>query len=255
MEWRILGLLPVMRARGPGVSRSAAERAAAEAIWVPTSLLPRFGAAWSAPGPTEISVTFGIDDHHVKLGLSLSTHKADFIVETAWPSPEADTDSRGVAVEGPVLSRRLARLRPFRYEMRCWQDGVIPDIGHAEASPQTPDERPRPRTTPARPHRSSARVHMGPRRTADRRDVELELGHLLATHPHRPTHRVNPAARRRARTRMERRDSRRIVHRLKRPPSGDGPATFVVTVVGIKQSVSGLVRGAPLGLLGTERLL
>ena len=68
--------------------------------------------------------------------LTVSTQEADFIVETAWPSPDADTNSRGVAVEGPVLSRRLTRLRPFRYEVRCWQDGVIPDIDHAEASPQ-----------------------------------------------------------------------------------------------------------------------
>jgi hypothetical protein len=72
MDWRILGLLPVMRATGPDVSRSAAERAAAEAIWVPPSLLPRFGASWSAPGPTDITVTFRIDDHHVKLGISIT---------------------------------------------------------------------------------------------------------------------------------------------------------------------------------------
>jgi len=72
MDWRILGLLPVMRATGPDVSRSAAERAAAEAIWIPTSLLPRMGATWSAPGPTEISVEFGIDDHHVTLDMSLT---------------------------------------------------------------------------------------------------------------------------------------------------------------------------------------
>ena len=72
MDWRILGLLPVMRATGPDVSRSAAERAAAEAIWVPTSLLPRFGATWSTQGPTDISVTFGIDAHHVQLDMSLT---------------------------------------------------------------------------------------------------------------------------------------------------------------------------------------
>jgi hypothetical protein len=72
MDWKLLGLLPVMRATGPDVSRSAAERAAAEAIWVPTSLFPRFGASWSAAGPTNISVTFGIDDHLVKLGISLN---------------------------------------------------------------------------------------------------------------------------------------------------------------------------------------
>lgn len=59
-----------------------------------------------------------------------------YTVETAWPSPDASTASRGVAVEGPVFSNRLARFRPFRYEVRCWHEGVIPDAGHAVASPQ-----------------------------------------------------------------------------------------------------------------------
>jgi hypothetical protein len=39
-------------------------------------------------------------------------------------------------VEGPVFSRRLARLRLFRYEVRRWRDGVIPDAGEAVSSPQ-----------------------------------------------------------------------------------------------------------------------
>ena len=28
------------------------------------------------------------------------------------------------------------RLRLFRYELRCWRDGIIPDIGEAVESPQ-----------------------------------------------------------------------------------------------------------------------
>ncbi|HSL25932.1 MAG TPA: hypothetical protein VLA54_06575, partial [Acidimicrobiia bacterium] len=59
-----------------------------------------------------------------------------FIIENAWPSPNADTASRGVVVEGPVGSRRVARLRLFRYEVRCWRDGIIPDAAEAVASPQ-----------------------------------------------------------------------------------------------------------------------
>ena len=50
MDWRLFGRLAVMRAAGPDVSRSAAERAAAEAVWVPTSLLPGFGVEWSVEG-------------------------------------------------------------------------------------------------------------------------------------------------------------------------------------------------------------
>jgi hypothetical protein len=40
MRWKLFGLLPVMRAAGPDVTRSAAGRAAAETIWLPTTLLP-----------------------------------------------------------------------------------------------------------------------------------------------------------------------------------------------------------------------
>jgi hypothetical protein len=42
---------------------------------------------------------------------------------------------RGVVAEGPVGSRWLRRLRVFRYEVRRWPDGDIPDLAHAVASP------------------------------------------------------------------------------------------------------------------------
>jgi hypothetical protein len=59
-----------------------------------------------------------------------------FVVETMWPSPDADTGSRGVVVEGAVASRRLARLRTFRYEVRRWRNGVLPDADQAVGGPQ-----------------------------------------------------------------------------------------------------------------------
>jgi hypothetical protein len=46
-------------------------------------------------------------------------------------SPEA----RGVVGGGPVGSRFLGRARIFRYEIRRWPGGVIPDIGFAIDSP------------------------------------------------------------------------------------------------------------------------
>ena len=57
-------------------------------------------------------------------------------IENGWPSPDTDIESRGVVLEGPVISRRAARFRMFRYEVRWWRDGVIPDAGEAVASPQ-----------------------------------------------------------------------------------------------------------------------
>jgi hypothetical protein len=69
--------------------------------------------------------------------LEMRTAGGRFVVENAWPSPDADTGSRGVVVEGPVFSRRLARFRPFRYEVRVWRDGVIADAGAAVGGPRS----------------------------------------------------------------------------------------------------------------------
>lgn len=59
-----------------------------------------------------------------------------YVIEDAWPIPDLHGASRGVAIEGPVWSRGLGRLRVFRYEVRNWRDGTISDIGEAVASPQ-----------------------------------------------------------------------------------------------------------------------
>ena len=38
--------------------------------------------------------------------------------------------------DGPVGARYLGRLRVFRYEIRRWKNGVIPDLGWAIDSPR-----------------------------------------------------------------------------------------------------------------------
>ena len=47
------------------------------------------------------------------------------------PIPRANGVDRGVVGEGAVGSRWLGRLRVFRYEVRRWQDGTIPDAAEA----------------------------------------------------------------------------------------------------------------------------
>ncbi|HEU5271999.1 MAG TPA: hypothetical protein VFU36_18905 [Jatrophihabitans sp.] len=49
-----------------------------------------------------------------------------------WNVSAAD---RGVICEGPVGARPLGALRAFRYEVRCWPDGRIPDLDEAVESP------------------------------------------------------------------------------------------------------------------------
>jgi hypothetical protein len=67
MDWKLAGVLTVAHAEGPDVSHSAAGRAAAEGMWVPTALLPRFGVAWSAGGPDEVRAGWRIGEVPVEL--------------------------------------------------------------------------------------------------------------------------------------------------------------------------------------------
>lgn len=51
------------------------------------------------------------------------------------PVPNAMGEQRGVVAEGSVGMRWLGRLRLFRYEVRRWRDGAIPDLAFAVDSP------------------------------------------------------------------------------------------------------------------------
>ena len=75
-----------------------------------------------------------LDLYHT--ALEVDVPEGRFIVENAWPIPDADGASRGVVVEGPVGSRKFQRFRVLRYEIRRWHDGIIADSNAAVASPQ-----------------------------------------------------------------------------------------------------------------------
>jgi hypothetical protein len=57
-----------------------------------------------------------------------------FVIEQApaW----SDSAERGVVAGGAVGSRWAGRFRIFRYEVRCWCGGIIPDVDEAVESPQ-----------------------------------------------------------------------------------------------------------------------
>jgi hypothetical protein len=57
-----------------------------------------------------------------------------FVIEQA-PVPDRQGERRGVVAQGAVGTMWAARFRCFRYEIRCWRDGEIPDIDAAIASP------------------------------------------------------------------------------------------------------------------------
>ena len=66
--------------------------------------------------------------------LLVRTTSGPFVIEMA-PVCDALGDSCVVVAEGPVGTRAAGRFRLFRYEVRRWLDGVIPDVGEAVASP------------------------------------------------------------------------------------------------------------------------
>lgn len=68
------------------------------------------------------------DLYHVALIVELDGDR--YTIELA-PSPDADEARRGVVATGPVGSRHAGRLRLFRYEVRCWRGGSIPDLAEA----------------------------------------------------------------------------------------------------------------------------
>jgi hypothetical protein len=66
--------------------------------------------------------------------LEVHVPEGRFVIEQApaWGT----SGERGVVAEGPVGTRPAGRFRLFRYEVRRWRDGVIPDIAEAVESPQ-----------------------------------------------------------------------------------------------------------------------
>jgi hypothetical protein len=73
------------------------------------------------------------DLYHSALQVSLDGDRYVIEMGPVWSMKDS---GRGVVCEGAVGMPWLGRLRMFRYEVRCWRNGVLPDIAAAVASPQ-----------------------------------------------------------------------------------------------------------------------
>ena len=73
------------------------------------------------------------DLYHSALEVRIAAGR--FVIEQA-PVRDACGEQRGVVAEGPVGTRWAGRLRIFRYEIRRWRDGEIPDAAEAIDSPR-----------------------------------------------------------------------------------------------------------------------
>jgi hypothetical protein len=70
--------------------------------------------------------------YHTALEVGASDGR--FVIESA-PIRHTEGRERGVVAEGPVGTRWAGRFSLFRYEIRRWREGSIPDASEAVASP------------------------------------------------------------------------------------------------------------------------
>jgi hypothetical protein len=89
LDWRLLGLVRVAHDEGPDIGRSGAGRAAGEAVWLPTALLPRFGIRWEAPSDRDLTALLPAGGRPVALHLRVHDDgRLDRVLFDRWGDPD-----------------------------------------------------------------------------------------------------------------------------------------------------------------------
>lgn len=92
---------------------------------------------WSGRGFEALAALCGHrgrqDLYHSALEVRLDGERFAIEMAPVWQSRDG---GRGVVCEGAVGLRPLGRSRLFRYEVRCWRGGSIPDLAEAVDSPR-----------------------------------------------------------------------------------------------------------------------
>ncbi len=139
------GLVRMCRARGPcdrcrvsdsGISAAEPEDAAVDLYWLPLGAGGHFvrlnGRVFEAVA-ARAGRRAPCDLYHSALQVRIAG--ARFVIEQT-PVRDVHGEQRGVVAEGAVGSHWAGRFRLFRYEIRCWRDGHIPDIEEAVGGPR-----------------------------------------------------------------------------------------------------------------------
>jgi len=71
-----------------------------------------------------------LDLYHAALEIHLGERR--FVIEMS-SIPDGEGAARGVVGEGPIASRHVPHVRILRYELRCWQGGIVAELNHAVA--------------------------------------------------------------------------------------------------------------------------
>jgi hypothetical protein len=120
----------------PGASTDVSLEAAVDLYWLPLGAGGHFvrlnGRVFEAAA-ARVAQRPACDLYHSALEVRVAA--ARYVIEQA-PVLDAYGQQRGVVAEGAVGIRRAARFRIFRYEIRRWRDGQIPDVDEAVESPR-----------------------------------------------------------------------------------------------------------------------
>jgi hypothetical protein len=126
----------ISRAGTPGSAAAGPEGAAVDLYWLPLGAgghCVRLNGRVFEAAAARAARRPACDLYHSALEVRVAA--ARFVIEQA-PVRDVHGEQRGVVAEGPVGIRWAARFRIFRYEIRRWRDGQIPDIDEAVDSPR-----------------------------------------------------------------------------------------------------------------------
>lgn len=89
LDFRIWGIIPVARAAGPDIDRSAAGRLAAETVaWAPQALTPQMGATWTPIDTDTATVTLPVRDVTVDVTITVDAKgRIQELITQRWGDP------------------------------------------------------------------------------------------------------------------------------------------------------------------------
>ena len=118
------------------VRPSAGDRAGIDLYWLPLGAgghFVRFNGRVYEAVKALLQRRHARDLYHS--GLEVFVPEGRYVIEMT-PAAATPGRERGVVGVGPVGARWARRFRLFRYELRRWRNGVIPDVDEAVDSPQ-----------------------------------------------------------------------------------------------------------------------
>ena len=87
MQWKILGLIPLMTAAGPDITRSAAGRLATEIVWLPSRLC-REDVTWAAPDASHAQASFAVAGERAAVEIAIGgVGRLESVKLKRWGNP------------------------------------------------------------------------------------------------------------------------------------------------------------------------